>query len=281
MAEWLKAAVLKTVVAFGHRGFESLSLCKQNLLHRKVFCFKLILLKTTKIFFTGLKEICENTFSFTFNLYDSDYEFKAGQYAHFTIMDPVHHDESGNSRALSIANSPDHVNSLMVAARRNQSVFVENLLALSPGSEVQISEPEGDVGLHVDENVVNVFIAGGIGITPVRSIIEFATENNLKNKIILFYCNKSPAHSAFLNELLEWSYENQNFKLIPFFDDKPDADFVYETGRIDLGRLKKHLRNFENKMFNVIGPPEMINSVREILLNENVKEEFINTEKFI
>jgi hypothetical protein len=97
-------------------------------------------LKETKIFFTGLKEICENTFTFTFNLYDSDYEFKAGQFAHFTIMDPVHHDEGGNSRPLSIANSPDHVNSLMVAARRNQSVFVENLLALSPGGEVHIGE---------------------------------------------------------------------------------------------------------------------------------------------
>lgn len=92
----------------------------------------------TKIFFTGRKEICENTFAFTFNLYDSEYDFKAGQYAYFTIMDPVHHDENGYTRPLSFANSPDHINSLMVAARKTQSVFVENLLSLTPGSELQI-----------------------------------------------------------------------------------------------------------------------------------------------
>lgn len=237
-------------------------------------------MKETKIFFTGLKEICENTFSFTFNLYDSDYEFKAGQYAHFTIMDPVHHDEFGNSRPLSIANSPDHVNSLMVAARRNQSVFVENLLSLMPGSELQISEPEGDVILHNDEKIENVFIAGGIGITPVRSIVEFATENNLNNRITLFYSNKTIAQAAFLNELLEWSFENENFKFISFFEKKEDTGFEYESGRIDSDKLKKHLGNFDNKIFNIIGPSEMVNSVKKILLDEKVREDNIRTEKF-
>lgn len=238
-------------------------------------------MKTTKIFFTGRKEICENTFAFTFNLYDSDYDFKPGQYAHFTIMDPVNHDGTGNSRPLSIANSPDHVNSLMVAARRNQSVFVENLLSLMPGSEVQISEPEGDVALHSDEQIENVFIAGGIGITPVRSIVEFATENALKKKITLFYSNKSLSQAAFIDELVEWAAENENFKFIPFFDNKENVTFEYETGRINLEKLKKHLGNFDNKIFNIIGPAEMINSVKEILLNQKVREENIKTEKFI
>ena len=238
-------------------------------------------MKDTKIFFTGRKEICENTFSFTFNLYDSDYEFKPGQYAHFTIMDPVHHDENGYTRPLSFANSPDHINSLMVAARKNQSVFIENLLSLTPGSELQISEPEGEISLHENEEVENVFIAGGIGITPIRSIVEFATENDLKNRITLFYSNKSLTQAAFMNEFLEWSAENENFSFIPFFEsDEIISEFEYEKGRIDSERLKKHLGDFDKKKFFLIGPPAMVDSFKDILLKQKVSEEKIMTERF-
>lgn len=71
--------------------------------------------------------------------------------------------------------------------------------------------------MHGDETVENVFIAGGIGITPVRSIIEFATENDLRNRITLFYSNKSLSQAAFMNELIEWAAENENFRFISFF----------------------------------------------------------------
>lgn len=236
----------------------------------------------TKIFFTGRKEICENTFAFTFNLYDSEYDFKAGQYAYFTIMDPVHHDENGYTRPLSFANSPDHINSLMVAARKTQSVFVENLLSLTPGSELQISEPRGDVYLHGDETVENVFIAGGIGITPVRSIIEFATENDLRNRITLFYSNKSFSQAAFMNELIEWAAENENFTFIPFFEDtQVNAEFEFETGRIDQEKMIKHLQNFDNKRFFIVGPPVMVDSINDLLINNNVSKENIMTERFM
>lgn len=243
-------------------------------------------MKETILEFTGRKEICENTYSFTFIQENYDYEFKPGQYAFFTIAEPKFHDESGNSRPLSIASSPHHKNLILVAARDNGSVFIQNLLSLDPGSEVIISEPEGDITLHDDENIENVFIAGGIGITPVRSIVEFATESSLKNKITLFYLNRSQIQTAFLQDLKNWSDMNDNFRFIPFFDDfenensgsNNETDF--ESGRIDSEKLKKHLGNFENKVYNIIGPPDMVNSIKQILLKENIQEEYIRSEKF-
>lgn len=241
-------------------------------------------MKNYKIVFTGRKEICENTYSFTFNLNNSGYEFKPGQYAHFTIQDPVIKDENGNSRPLSFASSPHHKNTILIAGRNNHSVFIENMLSLVPGAEVFISEPEGDISLSPNESVENVFIAGGIGITPVRSIIEFATENDLKNKITLFYSNKSLLQSAFLNDFINWSEMNDNFRLITFLDDTKNIsgfdNVVFESGRIDSGKLKKHLKNFENKNYYLIGPPEMVDSMKELLIKEKVSEEKIKTEKF-
>ena len=245
-------------------------------------------MKETKLEFTGRKEICENTYSFTFIQENYDYEFKPGQYAHFTIAEPKLHDECGNSRPLSIASSPHHQNLILVAARDNGSVFIQNLLSLDPGSEVIISEPEGDIILHEDENIENVFIAGGIGITPVRSIVEYATESSLKNKITLFYLNSSRKKAAFLNELQDWADMNDNFRFIPFFDaaenensaSVSDIDKEFESGRLDSEKLKKHLGTFDNKVYNIIGPPEMVNSVKEILIKLNIPEENIKSEKF-
>ena len=168
----------------------------------------------------------------------------------------------------------------MVASRKNQSVFVENLLSLSPGSELQISDPEGEVALHSDADVQNIFIAGGIGVTPVRSIVEFATENNLKNRISLFYSNRSLSNSAFFSDFLKWTDENENFRLIPFFEKAPDAGLKFESGRIDSEILKKYLGNFKNKNFNILGPPEMVDSIRSMILKENVSEDKIKTERF-
>ncbi len=240
--------------------------------------------KKTKIEFTGRKEICENTYSFTFIPESYDYEFKPGQYAHFTIDEPKFNEDTGNSRPLSIASSPHHKNLLLVAARDNGSVFIQNLLSLEAGAEVYLSEPEGDITLHDDEKVENVFIAGGIGITPVRSIVEYATESSLKNKITLFYLIRSYKQTAFLQDLQNWSDMNDNFRFIQFFDnaenEKSGSNEEIESGRIDAARLKKYLGDLKEKVYNIIGPPEMVNCVKEILLNENVPEENIRSEKF-
>ena len=84
-----------------------------------------------------------------------------------------------------------------------------------------------------------------------------------------------------MNELLEWSAENENFRFIPFFEsDEMISEFEYETGRINSESLKKHLGDFNNKKYFLIGPPAMVDSFKDILLNQNVSEENIMTEKF-
>ena len=77
---------------------------------------------------------------------------------------------------------------------------------------------------------------------------------------------------------------NDNFRFIQFFDnaenEKSGSNEEIESGRIDAARLKKYLGDLKEKVYNIIGPPEMVNCVKEILLNENVPEENIKSEKF-
>ncbi len=226
------------------------------------------------------QEIGENTYSFTFDTKDINYEFEAGQYAHFTLTEAHSEDHKGHSRPLSIASSPNTKETLMIAARKGSSVFINNLMKSPIGSNVYISKPTGNLSLHKDASVPAVFIAGGIGITPVRSIIEKAIKSNSGHEIFLFYANKSEAQSAFLNDFENWSAENKNLKFIPAINDLENKKWKYEYGKIDKNILNKYLNNYGNKIYYIVGPPEMVDSVKELLLTERVDSKNILTEKF-
>ncbi len=253
------------------------SLSAKDLLNEGLFIFKD--LKDYLVKLTDRKEICENTFTFTFDIRDVDYNFKAGQYAHFTILDPLTKDKKGHSRPLSIASSPDNKDTVMVAARAGSSVFIDNLLKQPIGSEIYVSKPSGSMYLK-DNTSDLVFIAGGIGITPVRSIIEKAIKDNSSQKIYLFYSNKTESQTAFLNEFRQWAEQNKNFILIPLISDPGNVKGDFELGNVDENILRKYLTDLDNKIFYVTGPPVMVDSISKLLSELGVSEEKIIMEKF-
>lgn len=237
-------------------------------------------MKDFKITFAGKKEICENTIAFYFDITDSGYSFKAGQYAHFTIIDPKFTDEKGNTRPFSFANSPGEKNEIVIAARINSSVFINNLSLLNPGSEIYISKPEGNMNLENDFLFPVVFISGGIGITPARSLIENDLKNNSERDLTLFYSNKTESQTAFLDDFKKWSSKNSNFKFIPLIEDINNTNWKYEFGYINKIILNKYLSDLNKKLYYLIGPAQMINSICEILLESGVDKRNIKTETF-
>ncbi len=226
------------------------------------------------------KEIADNTFSFIFDISNVDYKFEAGQYAHLRIPDHDFKDNKNNTRPLSIASSPDNRKELMIAARIGSSAFINYLAGIPIGSRVFISEPSGNLTLPGDDNIDCVFIVGGIGITPVRSIVEYATQNNLGHKLHLFYLNHSESQTAFKKDFEKWDYLNKNFSFIPVID-RENKNRKNEFGPFGKELLYKYLNNLDEKNFYLTGPPQMVNSVKKILIHEGVPEERINTEKFI
>jgi len=145
-------------------------------------------LKDFKIKLLEKKLICENTYQLIFDKPETGYDFFPGQYAYFKLMFNTDEDIKGNVRPFSFAGSPTN-NELVIAVRKNESVFIENLLRLEAGSEIFISEPMGNNIL--DDEKEKVFITGGIGITPVRSILDYLSINNLKMLAQLLFHNNS------------------------------------------------------------------------------------------
>jgi ferredoxin-NADP reductase len=116
------------------------------------------------------KEVAEGTMAFRFEK-PSGWAFKAGPYLDMTLLDPPESDAEGNVRSFSIANAP-HEESLMVVKRMRDTAFKRVLRTMPFGTAVKIEGPSGDLVLQNDATRAAVCLAGGIRITPFRSIVH-------------------------------------------------------------------------------------------------------------
>lgn len=210
-----------------------------------------------------------------------DFVFRPGQFIELTLLNPPETDSEGNSRAFSIASAPQE-GFLLVATRLRDSAFKRVLSQASPGTQVKLDGPFGDLRLHNDSSRAAVMLCGGIGITPFRSIILNATQNKLPHRIFLFYSNRRPEDAPFLEELQALEKQNPNFKLIACMTEmeKSGRGWDGEKEKIDRKMLEKHLGEFPPAIYYVTGPPGFVVGMRAILADSGIDEDDVRTEEF-
>ncbi|MDO8619582.1 MAG: FAD-dependent oxidoreductase [Candidatus Daviesbacteria bacterium] len=190
-----------------------------------------------------------------------------GQYLDYEL--PVK-DPDGNTRSFTISSSPTE-NFLMLSTRHGITPFKKLLETLKPGVEIKTSHPAGTFTL--DEKSPAVMIAGGIGITPFRSMIKWAYDNHLNIHIKLIYAN-SDADFPFKNELDKWKKELKNLKI----------DYINTTiqGKLDARKLKFLTTNYSlpSTVYYLAGPPKMVTSFEKTLLSEGVDKTNIRYDEF-
>jgi ferredoxin-NADP reductase len=226
------------------------------------------------------REVAEGTTAFWFDTSGADFAFEAGQNADFTLVDPPKTDAEGNTRTFSFASSPDHRDSFMIATRMRPTAFKDSLRSLPPGTAVRVTGPNGNMLLHEDADRPAVFLAGGIGITPFRAMLEWATERRLSHRIDLFYSNRTPAATAFLQDLEGWASRNPNLRIFPTVTQSKDAGWRYETGRIDEAMLRRHVSDLSRPIYYLAGPPSAVMGLRKLLLDQGVRRDAIRLESF-
>ena len=226
------------------------------------------------------EEVARGTIAFSFEK-PAGFQFTPGQFIEVTLLNPPETDAEGDSRTFSIVSAPFEAN-LMVATRMRETAFKRALKFLPIGAEVKIEGPFGAFTLHGDASRPAVFLMGGIGITPVRSMVLQATREKLPQRLYLFYSNRQPEDAAFLKELTELQRENPNYRLIATMTQAQDSRGAWtsETGYINAGMLAKYLSDLTAPMYYTSGPPEMVKAMRKILRDAGVKDGQIRTEEF-
>ncbi len=225
-------------------------------------------------------EVAEGTSAFRFEKPEG-FTFKAGQTLDWTLVNPKQSDAEGNSRTFSIASSPEE-DYLMFATRMRPTAFKQSLRELKPGDIIEAEGPFGSFTLHNDSAKPAVFLAGGIGITPFRSMIKDAQARKLDHKLYLFFSNHRPEDSPFLKELLALETEFPNFKLIPTMTDmsRSQESWQGETGYISKEMIGKYLPEMNNAIYYLAGPPTMVGSLNEMLNKAEVDTDNIKFEEF-
>jgi ferredoxin-NADP reductase len=224
--------------------------------------------------------LCKGTTAFYFER-PQNFEFKAGQFANLTLVDTVETDLEGSSRSLSIASAP-HDKDLMVAMRNRDTAFKRAIHALPIGSPVLFQGPFGNFTLHGDTARPAVFLAGGIGITPFRSMLCQAITTRSPHLIFLFYANRRPEEAAFLEELRNFEAFNPRYKLIATITHpvKETPDWRGERGYFTANMLKKWVPDLRTPVFYLAGPAGGVTSMRLTLNAAGVSDDDIRTEEF-
>lgn len=203
------------------------------------------------------------------------FTFKAGQAVYLTLLGLKEADGKGRVRTFSIASAPDDPD-LIIATRLTDSALKRGLASVPVGSAVEIEGPYGDLTLHDGASRPAVFLAGGIGITPFRSMIRDAARH--ARDFTLFYSNRSAEDAAFLSELEQVARDNPGFKLVATMTDA--ADWEGERGFITREMIERHVGDIARPVFYLAGPPAMVAAMQAMLREAGVGTENIRAEEF-
>jgi ferredoxin-NADP reductase len=207
------------------------------------------------------------------------FEFKAGQFGDMILINPPETDEKGNIRAFSLVNAPFEEN-LVTATRMRDSAYKRSLQNLEDGTVVKFDGPHGNFTLHKTDTTPAVFIIGGIGITPVRSMIAQATHDGLPHDITLLYSNKTPNDAPFMSDLADLAKKNPHFTFVPVMTEVETNEWDGEKGFIDEAMLKRYVSDTNKPIYYLSGPAGMVKDMYKMLVNAGANEDNIKTEEF-
>ncbi len=226
------------------------------------------------------REIGPNIMSFSFD-YPKKFEHRLGQYMEWTL--PLSKSDSrGNRRYFSIASSPTE-DELMIAARfyDGSSAFKRELAMMQPGQKIVAAELSGDFVLPQDPNLPLVFIAGGIGITPFRSMLKYLADREEKRKVTLIYSNYTAEEIVF-QDVIKEAEEKVGLKTVYTLTDfnRIPKEWCGRTGFVDGEMVAAEVPDFRERHFFISGSLNMVEHLKKALHSVGVHSSRISTDYF-
>ena len=205
------------------------------------------------------------------------FAFKPGQYCLVEL--PV--GPETEDHPLSLASSPTRTNSLLFASRRSDSPFKQSLFALKPGDRVAVTGP---VGRFVYDEAAEhtVLLSGGIGITPLKSMLEYACDHCIERPVSLLYGNRTPDEIAFRNELDTLAEANPHITVVHTLSQPQAASEPWSgrTGRVNEALIREVVPQVDRARYYICGPPGMVSGLRGVLTQMAVPDGNVRVENF-
>jgi ferredoxin-NADP reductase len=180
-------------------------------------------------------------------------------------------------RPMSLATSPTR-EQLEYAVRRSDSAFKHAFSELKPGNRAWIRGPFGEFFLN--ETRPAVLIAGGIGITPLKGMAEYATDRELPIPVRLLYSSRSVEEIAYRSELEVLAERNPRFRVVHTLTGSVPDNWTGATGRISARTLDACVSGLSNPLYYVCGAPQFVQDQLAMLGRRGVPESDLDWELF-
>jgi ferredoxin-NADP reductase len=196
--------------------------------------------------------------------------WRAGQFLHYVL----HHeptDDRGSDRWFTVAAAP--VEKMVMITTRfdpdKSSSFKETLKDMKVGDTIEISAVEGDFVVS-NTHQPYVFIAGGIGITPFRSILTQLKSEGIQLTVTLLYANRDAQNIVYKDELEGLKRDNPNLKI----------HYIIAPERLDESKIRELVTDLQKPIFYVSGPKPMVAALGDTLKTMGVPATHIHQDFF-
>jgi ferredoxin-NADP reductase len=188
--------------------------------------------------------------------------FKAGQFCILRLNNMPITDSRGSARPLSIASAPSQ-DKLELSWRMSQSAFKQSADKLSVGDTVTVQGPFGEFFLPENKSIPVIFLVGGIGITPVRSMLLEDEARGIKRPITVIYSNRTPQDAPFFDEINNFG-QQQNISIINTITNVKYAPWSGERGYITSEMIQKNAQWAESHYY-IVGAGGFVSAISDVL----------------
>src|SRR5688572_10673164 len=203
--------------------------------------------------------------------------FKPGQWVYLHLFN-----QDGTpwaKAAYSISLAPEECSERLEMGIKLAGDFTKRASKVMPDDVVGIQGPFGVFVLPRTESPLVMF-AGGIGVTPLRSMIRSIIATGGSRPVTLFYSNKYVEESPYLEEFLALATKAPWFRFIPSLTQQTPSDWKGERGRIDLPMTQRHSAIDKNATYLMCGPRSFMDAIKGFLLEAGMDKKQIKEELF-
>jgi len=222
---------------------------------------------------TQIRDVAKDVRSFHIHIPDRP-AYRPGQ---FLVLE-LEAQGKMRKRAYSIASPPHWENVEILVKLKPDGKVTPRLFELEEGAELEVKLPYGMMYLHDPLPDKAVFLAGGVGLSAIISMLRHLAHISYEGEVVLLYGNRTPDHIIYRDEL-DAMARDDGFRVVYVIDHPEDTGWKGEAGFITTDMILKHC-DVEHSSFYICGPPQMAGHMVQNLDELGVSHERVRKEQW-
>jgi ferredoxin-NADP reductase len=209
------------------------------------------------------------------------FSYLPGQFLSLTVR-PEGKDGKPVRRSYTIASSPSQRDYVEITVKRVEQGVMSGYLhdKVKEGDRLEVSAPFGTFTFTGKEADSIVLIGGGVGITPLMTVIRYLTDHGWPGDIFLLYVCRTTRDFIFREELEYLQRRHASLHVVATMTRAAGTEWMGPTGRLTKELIAQAVPNIASRRVHLCGPPPMMEATQGILAELGVPKEQVKTESF-